>query len=328
MPGIQNLIQTIVQLGQLRATMDAQELAKQRFALEQRNTNAGILGSVLGELPGMQDPNAFVTGNSSELSNLTGASPELLASAARNIPSSAATQRAGAAARGAAGSGNELDIAAAHGVFGSPASVAEDALMHDIMTGSRGELGRMSPEDRASFMQESLSKVGTGMPLGQATLDALVARQPKDVQQHILEIGKGLAPSASEDAQMRLGYANLRASSIQHEMMAGLEELRLRGELEAHKGQMDAQAFKEADDLVQQRSKFLVDAVRTGQTLTPQGLESYRNQVNAYNAQLRRLVPGVYGPGAPGELKDIPPGKNLSATSPFGAFMGALTAKQ
>lgn len=312
MPGTQDLIRTILQLQQVRASMDAAQLAREQFGLEQQRSRLAGLAGVQGMLPGMSNPSAFVQQNVGELSDITGASPDALTSIAGQTPPSAATQRAGAAAAGAAGSTNPLDLASAYNVYGSPASATEDQLLHDIFMGSRSELAKKTPDEKAQFFQQALSRTGQGMSLGAAALDQAVADLPPELRSQAAKIGKGLAPSASEDIQTRLGYAQLRNQSHYQQTSLALDELRIRAELDSHRQQFSAQAFKEVDDLVQARAKFLVDAARTGQTLTPDGLETYRNQVNAYNARLRELAPGVFGKGAPGELPDIPKGSGLT----------------
>jgi hypothetical protein len=324
--GIQGLIQTIVMLQNLRSQQEATQLARERFGLEKRQTGAQILGSVLQGLPGYSNPSQFVGQNVGELAELTGASPGFLQSAAAQTPPAVATTRAGAVQRGAQAAGGALDQPAAYGAIAGtlPGGLEQDKFAADIFGGARGYLSELPDDQKQQFMARVAEKSGSGMSPSQAMFDeAKMRMSPQELAQAV-RIGADLAPGANADAQTRLGWARQRLDQRQFEWQSGLEEMKVRAAIEGKEREMGAQAFKETNDLITKRAEFLTNASKMSATLTPQGAESYINQINAYNAQIRAAAPTIYGPGAPNEIKDIPVGKNVSTISLTDAIMSYL----
>jgi hypothetical protein len=313
---IQDLIRTIVQLQTLRQQEEATQLARERFGLEQQQTHAGILGQILGQLPGYQNPQGFIDQNVGELSQLSGASPGLLRSAAAQTPPSIGTTRAGAVARGAQAAGTSLDQPAASAALTGalPGGLSEDMLTSDFFTGAKSYFNQLPDSKKQTFLAQVASRAGKGMSLGAAAADEAFANLSPDEQTHAARIGKDLAPGASTILQNRLGIAQLKAQERFQETSLALDEIRVKGALEGHEKELGAQAMKEADDLISQRGQFLTKLSTNVGSLTPEGMEQYRTQINSYNEQLRRLAPQVFGKGGAGELTDIPAGKNAAAS--------------
>lgn len=304
MPGVQQLISMIVSLRQLQLQQAAQDLQRKQLGLTAQ-------GGLREQLSGMEDPNQMMA-HIPELEEQTGLSPMMLSTIIGQTPPATATTRAGAARRGMQQVGGALDptIATREMTGALPGQLAEDDFMKSIVGGAEDYLMSLPPERRQPLYAGFLSRQATGMDVGSATRAAATAdffgSAPQDVKDRAVAIGAGLAPSASEDLQRELGWAGYRAQQRASEMGLALERLRIKASLDAAGQTTTGQAFRELNDLIQQRSELLTNMVRNSATMTPEGKASFVDQINAFNQQIRMLAPQVYGKGAPYEMQDMP----------------------
>jgi hypothetical protein len=225
--------------------------------------------------------------------------------------------------------GGSQDVAAATTELTgmTPGSTARDKLYASLFGGTSDYYSNLTPEQQQGFHQGVLQQVATGQDVGSAAMSAATAdfmqRAPKETRDQIIEIGKGLAPSASETSQLQLGYARYRLDMRNIESSLAFEDIRTRAALMAAQNAMDKGAFKETNDLLDKKAALVESWTKNaGQgTLTPAGMEEFKGLVNSYNAQLRAAAPSVYGPQGSVPLQDFPKEGGAPAASDFGQFL-------
>lgn len=317
---IQGLVQTIVSLRQLQLTQAAQELARRQQQasgitsfqnLAQNTANPSSLASLLPQF-----------------SQTYGVGQDVLGGILSGTPPTQATTRGAAVASGARQLGGSQDVAAATTELTgqTPGSAARDRLMASIFGGTGDYYSSLPPESQRGFQEGVLQQVATGQDIGSAAMSSATAdfmkRAPQATKDRIIEIGRGLAPSAPEAVQQQLGWANYRLNMRTSEMQLAQEELRIRGSLAQAQAQLDKGAFQEVNNLIDKRSELLQKMASSSATMTDYGVQAYVDQFNAYNEQLRAAAPQIYGPQGSHPLQDLPKGATAGATG-FAPFLGA-----
>lgn len=316
---IQGIIQTIIGLRNLQLQEAAQELAR-------KQQQVGAMGQ-FQSLAQQSDPSQLAS-IIPQFSQATGVSPDILNQLAKSTPPTTATTKSRAVASGAGQLGGVQDVtAAATELTGmTPGGAARDQLVAELFGGTSRHYQSLTPEQQQGFQRGVLQATATGQDVGSAAMSSATAdfmqRAPKETRDEIVRIGRGLAPSASEQSQLQLGYARYRLDMRNIESQLAFEDIRTRAALMAAQGQLDKGAFKETNDLLDKKAALVESWTKnSGQgTLTPAGMQEFRELLNSYNAQLRRAAPNVFGPQGTVPLQDFS-GTGGPASSDFGQFL-------
>lgn len=314
---IGELVRTIVSLRQLQLQEAAQELAKQQQMQSAQNSFTSML-------PGLDNPTAVLP-HLDQFSQTTGLPQDVLQTLVEHTPASAATTKSRAVQAGAQQLGGSADKASAfQDLLGmSEGGYAADQLRASLMRGASEHYGTLQPGERDALHAGVLQGIATGQDVGAAATSAAVAdfmgRASPEVKDQIIKIGKGLAPSASEDAQLQLGFARYRNDMRATEANIANESLRTQAALMAAKNQLSAKAFDDASTILQKRDALLQFMTKSAATLTPAGVQTHAQTINAYNEQLRQLAPQIYGPQGMVPLADFPQ-NTLPGMTGFGEF--------
>lgn len=317
---IQGLVQTIVSLRQLQLQQAAQDLAR-------RQQQASGITSFQNVAQNTADPSQL-SSLLPQFSQTYGVGQDVLGGILAGTPPSQAATRSRAVESGAKQLGGSQDVAAATAELSglTPGAAARDRLMASIFGGTGDYYSGLPAESQRGFQEGVLQQVTTGQDIGSAAMSSAAAdfmkRAPQATKDRIVEIGRGLAPSAPEAVQQQLGWANYRLSQRTNEMQLALEELRVRGSLTQAQSQLDKGAFQEVNDLIDKRSELLQKMSSTSATMTDYGVQAYVDQFNAYNQQLRAAAPEIYGPQGTHPLQDLPKGATAGARG-FPEFLGA-----
>lgn len=301
---ISDLVRTIVSLRQLQLQEAAQELAKRQQQQVAQNSFSSML-------PGLDDPNAVLP-HLDQFSQTTGLPQDVLQTLVEHTPASATTTKSRAVQTGAQQLGGQADQSAAlQDLTGlTQGGYAADQLRGSLMRGAADHYSSLQPGERDALHAGVLQGIATGQDVGAAATSAAVAdfmgRASPQVKDHIVQIGKGLAPSASEDAQLQLGFARYRNDMRRDEAMIANESLRTQAALMEARTKLNGKAFDDAQQILQKRDALLQSWTKSSGTMTPAGVQSFGETINAYNEQLRQLAPGIYGPGGTVPLADWP----------------------
>lgn len=317
---LQGLIQMIVGLRDLQLREAAQDL-------QRRQQQIGAVGQFQSIAQNTSDP-ATLSSIIPQFAKVTGLGEDVLGTIARSTPPTTATTKSTAVASGAKQLGGSLDVPAATTELTgmTPGSSARDKLFASLFGATSDYYSNLNPQQQQGFHQGVLQQVATGQDVGSAAMSSATAdfmqRAPKETRDQIVEIGKGLAPSASEQSQLQLGYARYRLDMRNIESQLAFEDIRTRSALMAAQNAMDKGAFRETNDLLDKKAALVESWTKNaGQgTLTPAGMEEFKGLVNSYNAQLRAAAPSVYGPQGTVPLQDFPTGK-APAASDVGQFL-------
>lgn len=290
---VQDLIRTIATLKQLQLSEQAQALAREQLGVSKSSQQNQSLMGFQNLLQGSANPGELGS-IVPEFTGSTGLSEGALSTIAQNTAS-------------------QLP----RGAVKLPGEIAEDNLKRLLYGHTTQYLNELSPEDRQPIVASTLQHIASGQDVGSAATSAAMAdffqRAPKETRDQIIAIGKGLAPSASDDAQIRLGWAKYRADVQQATASLANDTLRTQAALQTAASQMDAQSFKVANDLVEQRSKLLENMARGSATATSEGIRANAEQLNAFNEQLRQAAPGIFGKGGTHPLSDFKPDQTANA---------------
>jgi hypothetical protein len=331
---IQGFIQTILQMRQLQMQEQAQEiqrqqlgLSRQQFGLQRQNAQAGFMQGFQSMLPSLAQPTSMLP-FVGEMAPKAGVSPEALTTMIQQTPASTATTRGRAVQQGATpGMAQPAAERELLGQTGAP--LAQDRVLASIFGQVGDYYSNLPPERQQAISAGVLQRLSTGQDVGEAAMSEATAdfmgRAPQEVRDQIVQIGKGLAPSAPQDAQERLGWANYRLNLRQFETSSLLDDLRTKAAISSRQGEFEAAAYKEINDVLNHRSALLSDMTKNAATMTPEGVRSYAQQLNAYNQQLRTAAPTIYGPQGTHPLQDIGIDKTTSATG-FAPFLKAWTS--
>jgi hypothetical protein len=316
---IQGMVQTIVSLRQLQLSQAAQELAR-------RQQQAQGISAFQNVAQNTADPSSLAS-LLPQFSQTYGVGQDVLGGILSGTPPAGATTRSAALASGAKQLGGSQDVAAATTELTgmTPGSAARDQLLAHIFGGTGDYYSGLPAESQKTVQSEVLQQIASGQDIGSAAMSSatsdFMGRAPQQVRDRIIEIGRGLAPSASESAQQQLGWANYRLNQRTNEMQLALEDLRTRASLENARQQLDKGAFQEVNNLIDKRSELLQKMSSTSATLTDYGVQSFVDQFNAYNEQLRAAAPQIYGPKGTHALQDLPSGKSVGVRG-FAEFLG------
>lgn len=302
------LVRTIVSLKQLQLQEAAQKLAQQQGQVSATSQFTGML-------PGLDDPSSILP-HLQQFSQTTGLDPATLQTLVEHTPAASATTRSRAVQTGAAAMSPDQTAgvdqsAALTDITGlTPGAYASDQLRSQLTRGAAEHYHGLTPGERVGFHSGVLQQIATGQDVGAAATSQAMAdfmgRASQEVKDQIAKIGKGLAPSASEDAQLQLGFANYRNQMRQTEGMLANESLRTQAALMAARSQLNGKAFDDANTLLEKRDALLQFMTKNSGTLTPAGVQTHAQSINAYNAQLRAVAPGIFGAGGAVPLADFP----------------------
>lgn len=317
---IQGMLQTIIGLRNLQLQEAAQDL-------QRRQQQQGAMTGMQGMIQNTADPSALMT-HIPQLAQSSGLSPGLLSTMITETPPSQATTRSRAVGAGARQLGGSMDVAAAGQELGgmTPGASARDRLFANLFGGTSDYYSNLNPEQQQGFQRGVLQATATGQDVGSASMSTATAdymsRAPKETRDEIVRIGRGLAPSASEQSQLQLGYARYRLDVRNVESNLAFEDIRTRAALMAAQNAMDKGAFQETNDLLNKKAALVESWTKNSGsgTLTPEGMKEFQQTINSYNAQLRRAAPEVFGPQGQVPLQDFPMG-TAPAASDFGQFL-------
>lgn len=336
--GINSIVQTIVALKDLQLRSQAQDLARQQFGLQQQEYGLRAHEADVGEkvqaqegfqrltdlIRNTDDPLAlgpFVN----EFANRIGVSPESIATIIAHTPPATETTRGRAVAEGAAASGGSLNAPAASQALAGlpPGALSEDALTSKLFGGAGGYYSTLSPQEQQGFSKSIVSRLATGISLspGQAALDEAVTHLTPAQRLLAVQIGHGLAPSASEQDQIKLGWAAHFLQQTQISDQAANESLRTQSMIAEAQARVGEGQSTHIADLLRERDKVLTQLITGATTMTPEGRATSAGTLNAYNETLRRLAPSVFGPNGSTPLKDVKPQGDLGIHSNFLDFL-------
>jgi hypothetical protein len=327
MAGIQQTLQTIIALRDLQLREAAQKLSEQQLGVSRSNQQTGSIAAFQNLIQGVQNPQTL-SPYVGEFQQSTGLTPDMLNTLIGQTPPAAATTRGAALASGARQLGGSQDVAAATTELTgmTPGAAARDRTSQAIYEHIPEYFQNLPPEEQQRVGADIIQQIASGQDVGSAAMSRItkdfIERAPKEVRDQIVEIGRGLAPGASEEAQLQLGYARYRLDERQTEMSLGFEDLRTRAALQEASSRLSKSAFDAATSLIEKRADFMANAARTSATLTKEGRQSYAEQLNAFNEQLRQVAPEIYGAKGTHPLTDVKPGASVGATGLF-PFLGA-----
>jgi hypothetical protein len=338
------LVQTIFNLRQLQQRDEAQKLAREQFGLQQSefgqnqaSAQEAQVAQLTQILQNTQDPQALMQ-HIPELSQKTGYSEGLLKTLMQNVKPSTETTRAGAVSRGVAAAGGAIDQPAAYStlVGQQPGQLSADTYQKTLMDAAKEIYSTLPADQKAAFDQGVAQKAATGQHPGEAAIDIALSHLPKQQLTLAAQIGANLVPGASQDAQLKLGYSQLRvqqqeiiAQSADREaaIMAGLREAQMKAKPE--------QTNKIVEILSQLR-QAQSEALNNASTYTKIGKTINNATMNALLEQLRQIAPDIYGRvdpktgkpvGGPIPLPDIPLDADFGATGAFSGFLRGMRIK-
>lgn len=317
---IQGLLQTIIGLRDLQLREAAQEL-------QRKQQQVGAIGQFQQLAQNTSDPSQL-SSIIPQFAQTTGLTPDVLNTMLSATPPTTATTRGRAIQQGAKQLGGSQDVAAATTELTgmTPGATARDKLMEHLFGGTSDYYSNLNPQQQQGFHQGILQAVATGQDVGSAAMSMATAdfmgRAPKETRDEIVRIGKGLAPSASEQSQLQLGYAKYRLDARNIESSLAFEDIRTRTALLSAQAQMDKGAFQETNNILDKKAALVESWTKNSGsgTLTPAGMQEFRQTLNSYNAQLRAAAPQVFGPQGTVPLQDFPTG-TAPAASDFGQFL-------
>lgn len=329
------MIQTIVALRKLQLDEAAQQLQAQQIGISQGNLELAqsqrplnTIAALQGVLGNTTNPGSF-SPYAPQFAEQAGVDPAMINQFIGQTPAKTETTRAAAVQRGAARTDLSRPASYAALTGSGEGELTKDSLLAAIFGQTGDYYSSMQPEAREGFNKGVLQRLGTGQSLGEAAMDVAAEdffkTATKETKDQIIAVGKGLAPSASEDAQIRLGWANYRLGRDRFTNDAAMDDLKTRASLQNARAQLDAKAFEEVNQLIMHRSELLTNMARNSATMTAEGIRSFADQLNAFNAQIRNAAPSIYGPQGTNPMADIPVDATLGATG-FSDYLRARLA--
>ena len=298
---MEGMLQTLMFLRQERDRKRQLALQEQIAGTQRQATETEMFGQFQRMLQNSVDPKQYA-GQVEEIARLTGRSPQLITQAMNNTAPAVPTQQAAAVQGVMQDPKMRQRVGMAATGIGTPGEMAKDEL-YAQMYGDETEFYNRLPKDRKDKIVATMLEKGTsGMTLGEAALDAEVAHMTPEERKQAVLVGKGLAPSAPQDAQIRQGWAQIKIA----ERNADIDAARLGIAAMEAGADKDEKVGKEITEILKERRQLMAEMVAGAATQTPEGVESHRAQLNAYNQRLRELAPQVYGTGD--KTKGIPPG--------------------
>lgn len=321
--GAQQLIQTILTIRGLQQQDAAAALAREQFGLAKAATGEQMLGHVGALASSLPNPKVLLP-HIESIASRTGLDPETLRTIFSNAAPGEAVTKGAAVARGAAAAGSAIDQPAAYaGLVGAqPGQLEMDDLSKLIFQGAHQYIGALPPEQRKTFNAGVASKVGLGQTLGEALNDEIFSHLPPEQQTDAIRIGKGLAPSAGETIQARLGAGNLALQQNIAASESAYHTMQVTAAMAEANAKLKGKHLDDALTLIKNISDYQQFLTKNSGTFTEEGQVRNNAALNAMYAELQKIDPDV---GSLFEPVDI--AKPLSATSPFGAFMQKLRQK-
>lgn len=317
---IQGMVATIINLKHLQLAQDAQDLAERQFGLSQAATTDQVTTGLRALASSLPDPKVLLP-HVQTIAQRTGLPEDLVNTIFSSAAPNVSATRDRAVAQGAAQVGGALDVPAAYaGVVGEqPGGLASDALTQTLMRGAQDYLGKAPPDQQQSFHAGLLTRVAKGQTMGEALNDELFAALPKDEQSLAVQIGKGLAPSAQDIVQNRLGAAGLKIRENELAATSAYQQLQVSAALAEARSKLSGQQQERAIEVlksIQNQQQFLS---KNSGTFTPEGQIQQSAALNALYDELKKIDPEIGGIFQPIDTKT-----GLTATSPFGAFFQKL----
>jgi hypothetical protein len=322
---MRDMISTIVQLKQLQFAEAAQRLQEQQLGISRQNAQTSAVQGLGSLLPSLANPQALAP-FANQFTERTGLDLGALETIIGGTPAAASTTKSLAVQSGARQLGGSLDVpAATMELTGqTPGAQAYDALRNELFHGATDYYRNLPDQGKTGFHQGVLQQVATGQDVGSAASSQAFAdfmqRAPQNVKDQMVAVGKGLAPSADQVAQLQLGWAHERLQQRQTDMSLALEDLRVHAGIAEARQRLDKDAFQVTNQLVEKRSELLNNMAKNSSTMTEEGKRSFSTQLNAFNEQIRQAAPAIYGPKGTHPLYDIPTDATIGASG-FGAFM-------
>lgn len=327
------LVATIFQLRQLQnqdaATKLAQqhyELAKQQLATNTQATHENQVTELSKLLTTMQDPTQLLP-HIPELSQNTGFSQPFLQTLINQTQPSVETTKAGAVSKGAARGGEPLqDAAASANLTGGalPGAVGEDALKKHFLPSVQKLYDGLDPKAKSMFDKGVLQKVGTGEDLKSATLGAAIDQLSPEDKAKYAKIGAGLIPNASEDAQIRLGWAQLNELTSRDAANSGNDAARISAMLAEAKMKLKGEQLDKVNAVLKDMAAHLQYQGNASSTFTPFGKRLNNLTQESYQEMLRQLAPNLFGPQGTIPLPTIPQDQDMTATGVFNGILQNL----
>ena len=301
MPGasdsIQKMVSTIVALKDLQFRQRAQDLAEKEFGLRQGMSQEEGTSMLQDVLQHSKNPEALLP-FVNEFAGRSGLSPDLVTTLIKQTPPATATTVAGKVAAGAPSVDNNTTASVA--LTGKTpdalgAELEQNDLFKNLFGGANSFLNGMSPEDRKQFNASVLQKQATGESLRQAAEDSAYLGLPDAMKQQMIKIGAGLAPSAPQDAQIRLGWAQYRLDMYRDKSEAEARDMQkeiMLAEYRAKYGKDNPRVAQILTDI----QKIQQEAESHGAEVSKFGTAVMRARYNSAVRELQQLAPDVYGP--------------------------------
>lgn len=321
--GAQQLIQTILTIRGLQQQDATLALAREQFGLTKAATGEQMLGHIGALASSLPDPKVLLP-HIDSIAGRTGLDPETLRTIFSSAVPGEAVTKSDVVARGAKAAGPAIEQPAAYaGLVGQqPGQLQMDALSNLIFQGAHQYISGLPPEQRQTFNAGVASKVGMGQTLGEALNDQIFSHLPADQQADAVRIGKGLAPSAGEVIQGRLGAGNLALQQNIAAAEAAYHTMQVTAAMAEAKARLKGADLDKALSLIKNISDYQQFLTKNSGTFTEEGQVHNNAALNAMYKELQAVDPNV---GSLFEPVDI--NKPLSATSPFGAFMQKVRQK-
>ena len=324
---VAELMQTIIGLKEVQVREQAQQLAEQMAPFQQALVQSNVLGARQNILQGMTDPNA-VAPYVDQFAQGTGLDPNAMGAVIHGTAPSPSTVVGGAMSAGNAG-GQFNEQAAAHGLTGqSVGDLSKDAFFKTIFGSAQEYLGQMPADQRQQFISGVVQRAGTGQSLTEAAIDQAVMHLTPEERLQALKVGKGLAPSASEDAQIKLGYTNARIQDRQVTSQSAAQQLDAMVRMAEVNARLTGAKKDEVSNILIKRDELQQKLLTNSATLTDEGVQSTNAQLNGYNEMLRKMAPEIFGPKGTAPLIDIPQNKTLGTTGVGQAIYQSVKAKR
>jgi hypothetical protein len=322
---IQGMIQTIVSLRQLQLQEEAQRLQQQQLGISQQNAQQGATAGFQNLLQGVANPGALApfAGNFAQTTGLPTAAINTLI---QQTPPSTTTTKARAVESGARQLGGSQDVTAASGeLTGMSSGQAAADKLRAVILGQAGDMySRLPADQQGQFQQSMLTGLTSGQDVGSAAISSAIANLSPEEKRQAARIGKGLAPSASDEAQLHLGYRKFLLDQHSTEMNLAFEDLRTKAALSA----VDVSKQGKVSELLEKRDALLQFLTSKAPTITTVGRDAFIQNYNNYNEQIRQMAPQVYGPQGVAPLFDLPKGTDTGTTNAFSATLPYLSGQR
>lgn len=307
---ISQMIQTIVALRDLQLREAAQQLTARQLGISEDSSHSENISRFQNLIQGVADPSSLLP-YTDQFTRQTGLTPEAVRALITRTPPAAATTTSSALASGAAQLGGSQDVAAATRTLTgmTPGEAATDRLRSDMFGAAGQHYQTLPQEQRDQLSQDIIQGAASGQDVGSAAISHItkdfVDRQPQGVRDFIVKVGKGLAPSAEQDAQLQLGWAGFRAQTRYQESQIAMETLRTNAAIAEAQTKLSGKAFDDANNLLTHRDAALQTYLKNSATMTDVGRKTAAQTINSYNEQLRRIAPAIFGPQGTVPLSDF-----------------------